>query len=107
MAQSAVEIATTLHDEPHIDGRRVTVRRIQGLVEEAGKPAAAVADELDLDIAEVYGALQYYHTHLKEMAAVERRRNEREFRARESGAATLSEIRSEPDEETDGLSDSR
>jgi len=37
MAQSSVRIVTDLHDEPHIDGRRVTVCRIQGLVEGAGE----------------------------------------------------------------------
>ena len=107
MAQSSVEIVTELHDEPHIDGRRVTVRRIYGLVEEAGKPAAAVAEELNLDIADVYGALQYYHTHDVEMAAVERRRRAREERVKDAGAASLSELRSGRDEETDGLQDSR
>ena len=93
MAQSPVDIVTELHDEPHINGRRVTVSRIHGLVEEAGKPAATVAEELDLDIADVYGALQYYHRHDVEMAAVERRRREREQRAKDAGAASMSELR--------------
>jgi len=35
MAQSSVRIVSNLHDEPHIEGRRVTVRRIRGLVEGA------------------------------------------------------------------------
>ncbi|GAA0716826.1 uncharacterized protein (DUF433 family) [Halorubrum trapanicum] len=92
MAQSSVRIVAEVHDEPHIEGRRVTVRRIQGLVEEAGKSAEAVADQLDLDVADVYGALQYYHSHPDEMAAVERQRSERETAAREAGAVSLSEL---------------
>lgn len=84
MAQSSVRIAPEVHDEPHIEGRRVTVRRIQGLVEGAGKSTEEVADRLDLDVADVYGALQYSHSHPDEMAAVERQRSEREAAAREA-----------------------
>jgi len=93
MAQSSVRIVTEVHDEPHIEGRRVTVRRIQGLVEEAGKSADEVADQLDLNVADVYGALQYYHSHPEEMAVVERQRAEREAAAREAGAVSLSELK--------------
>jgi len=93
MAQSSVRIVTEVHDEPHIEGQRVTVRRIQGLVEGAGKSAEEVADQLNLDVADVYGALQYYHSHPEEMAAVERRRAEREAAAREAGAVSLSELK--------------
>jgi len=93
MAQSSVRIVTEVHDEPHIEGQRVTVRRIQGLVEGAGKSAGEVADQLGLDAADVYGALQYYHSHPEEMAAVERRRAEREAAAREAGAVSLSELK--------------
>ncbi|WP_017344402.1 DUF433 domain-containing protein [Halorubrum sp. T3] len=93
MAQSSVRIVTEVHDEPHIEGRRVTVRRIQGLVEGAEKSAEEVAEQLDLDVADVYGALQYYHSHPDEMAAVERQRAEREAAAREAGAVSLSELK--------------
>ncbi|MFC5277855.1 DUF433 domain-containing protein [Halorubrum rubrum] len=93
MAQSSVRIVTEVHDEPHIEGRRVTVRRIQGLVEEAGKSAEEVADQLEFDVADVYGTLQYYHSHPDEMAAVERRRAEREAAARDAGAVSLSELK--------------
>jgi uncharacterized protein (DUF433 family) len=97
MAQSSVRIVSELHDEPHIKGRRVMVRRIRGLVEGAGKSAEEVAAQLDLDIAEVYGALEYYHSHPEEMAAAERRRAEREATARESGATSLAEVTREND----------
>lgn len=95
MAQSSVRIATELHAEPHIEGRRVTVRRIQGLVEEAGQSAGEVAERLGLDVAEVYGALQYYHSHPEEMRDVERERADRERQARDDGAKTLSELKRE------------
>ncbi|WP_128905901.1 DUF433 domain-containing protein [Halorubrum amylolyticum] len=81
MAQSSVRIATDFHAEPHIEGRRVTVRRIQGLVGEAGHSAEGVAERLDLDVAEVYGALQYYHSHPDEMRDAERERAGREKEA--------------------------
>lgn len=92
MAQAARRIVTELHDEPHLEGRRVTVRRLQGLVEGAGRPADEVAEQFDLSVADVYAALQYYHTHPEEMAAVEERRRDRENAAREAGAKTVAEL---------------
>lgn len=106
MAQAARRIVTDLHDEPHLEGRRVTVRRIQGLVEEAGKSAHEVAEQFDLDVADVYAALQYYHTHRAEMVSAARTRSERESTARESGAKSLAELDREHDKGVDGVSDS-
>lgn len=107
MAQTSRRVVTEVHDEPHLEGRRVTVRRIQALVEGAGKPATEVADQFDLDAADVYAALQYYHTHPEEMEAAERKRHEREADARQSGGKSLAELRQERDEGTDDVSDSR
>ena len=95
MAQSSVRIATDLHAEPHIEGRRVTVRRIQGLVEETGHSAEEVAERLDLDVSEVYGALQYYHSHPGEIRDAEQERADREREARHGDAKTLTEIKRE------------
>lgn len=106
MAQAARRIVTEVHDEPHLEGRRVTVRRIQGLVEEGGLSAHEVAQEFDLDVADVYAALQYYHTHPEEMAAVERDRQEREAAARESGGTSLAELAEEGDEGSQDVSGS-
>ena len=92
MAQSPLRIVTELHDEPHIAGRRVTVQRVQGLVEGAGKSVEEVADQLDLTVAEVYGALEYYHCHPEAMAAAAKRRAERETMAQERGATSLAEL---------------
>jgi len=64
-----------LHDEPHIEGRRVTVRFIRNRVEERGLEARTVADRHDLNIEDVYAALAYYHAHPEEMRAVERQRD--------------------------------
>ncbi len=63
-----------LHDEPHVEGRRVTVRFIRERVEGAGLAPETVAEQHDLDLAEVYQALAYYHDHPEEMRGVERRR---------------------------------
>ena len=86
-------IVTELHDEPHVEGLRVTVRRIQGLVEEAGRSAFDVADDLDLDVADVYAALHYYHAHPDEMTAAERERRRREARARRERARSVDDYR--------------
>lgn len=65
-----------IHDEPHIEGRRITVRFIHERVEGRGLAPKTVADRHDLDLADVYQALAYYHDNPEEMAAVERRRQE-------------------------------
>ncbi|WP_436931015.1 DUF433 domain-containing protein [Halosimplex halobium] len=67
---------SSIHDEPHVEGRRVTVRVVQARVEERGDDPECVADQLDLDIASVYEALAYYHNNPEEMRAVERRHEE-------------------------------
>lgn len=107
MAQAARQIVTEVHDEPHLEGRRLTVRRLQALVEEEGEPAADVAERFDLAVADVYAALQYYHTHRAEMRAAEQKQREREANARSAGGKSLAELRQEREEGPDGVSDSR
>jgi len=63
-------------DEPHIAGRRISVRQVYALVEERGVDPETVADRYDLDIANVYHALAYYHDHPREMSDVETEREE-------------------------------
>ena len=96
MAQQTARIVKddgVMGGEPHIAGHRISVRQVADWVEESDLSAKTVADRYDLDIADVYRALTYYHEHPGEMAAVRRRRREREQRARESGAKTLGELR--------------
>jgi len=88
MAKHATRIEQELMDEPHLAGHRVSVRRIHALVEERGLDPRTVADRLDLDIADVYRALAYYHDHPGEMHEVEQRREQRTEQSREAGAIT-------------------
>ena len=74
MSQVAGRIVRELHDEPHLDGRRITVRFIKEQIEDRGLTPRTVADRHDLDVADVYRALTYYHDHPEEMRAVERQR---------------------------------
>jgi len=74
MARHARRIATDLMDQPHVAGHRVSVRRIHALVEDRELAPAEVADSLELDLADVYDALAYFHDHRDEMEGVERRR---------------------------------
>ncbi len=67
-------IAHELLSEPHIRGRRISVRQVYALIEERGEDPEAVADRYDLDVADVYHALAYYHDHPREMRAVETER---------------------------------
>jgi uncharacterized protein (DUF433 family) len=70
--------------EPHIEGRRIAVRQVYALVEQHGEPAEADADRYDLDIADVYHALAYYHDHPREMNEVAAEREEALETVRES-----------------------
>jgi len=67
-------VARDLLDEPHIRGRRISVRQVYALVEEADEDPETVADRFDLDVADVYHALAYYHDHPREMQAVDAER---------------------------------
>jgi uncharacterized protein (DUF433 family) len=69
-------IARDILSEPHVRGRRISVRQIFALVEERGEDPETVADRFDLDVADVYHALAYYHDHPREMREVTERRDE-------------------------------
>lgn len=64
---------STIHDEPHVEGSRITVRYIQKRVEERGLRPETVADRHNLALAGVYAALSYFHNNPEEMRAVEAR----------------------------------
>lgn len=67
-------VASELMDEPHIDGRRISVRQVYALVEERDIDPETVADRYDLDVADVYHALAYYHDNPGEMSDIEAER---------------------------------
>ena len=83
MEQHTGRIVRDLMDEPHVEGHRVSVRRIHALVEERGVEPRAVADSLGLNIADVYRALAYYHENPGEMRETEDRRKRRIEKSRE------------------------
>ena len=74
MSRMARRILREGHDEPHLEGRRITVQFLKEQVENRGLDPRTVADRHDLDVADVYRALTYYHDHPEEMRAVERQR---------------------------------
>ncbi|MEF8826963.1 MAG: DUF433 domain-containing protein [Halapricum sp.] len=83
MAQQPARIVREVHDEPHIEGSRITVRHIYERVHERGLRPETVAERHNLDIADVYHALAYYHDHPREMQEVERQREQAIKSARE------------------------
>lgn len=76
MSQTTRGIVRDLHDEPHLEGRRITVQFLKIQVEDRGLSPRTVADRHDLDVADVYRALTYYHDNPAEMRAVERQRED-------------------------------
>ncbi|WP_275740011.1 DUF433 domain-containing protein [Halorhabdus sp. SVX81] len=69
-------VARDLMSEPHIHGRRISVRQVYALVEERSEDPEAIADRYDLDVADIYHALAYYHDHPREMRTVEQERDD-------------------------------
>lgn len=76
MAQATDRIRRDLMAEPHVVGRRVSVLQLHELVEGRGLDPTTVADRFDLDVADVYRALAYYHDNPREMERVRRQRRE-------------------------------
>lgn len=74
--REARRVAHDLMDEPHIAGRRISVRQLYALIEERNVDPETVADRFDLDVADVYHALAYYHDHPREMSKIETDREE-------------------------------
>ena len=70
MAVQTSGVAETLLGEPHVEGRRISALQLRDRVEEIGDTPQATATDYDLDLAAVYQALAYYHTHPEKMAAV-------------------------------------
>ena len=60
-----------LGGEPRIQGTRIAVRHVSGLVIDSELTPAHVADQLDVSLADVYEALSYYYAHIDEMRALE------------------------------------
>jgi uncharacterized protein (DUF433 family) len=86
-ASSAERITTDLMQEPHISGRRISVLHVYDWVEGRGLDPQTVADRFDLDIAEVYAALTYYHDNPAEMKSFREDRLDRLRSVREQAAA--------------------
>lgn len=55
---------------PRIDGTRVGVTHVHELVVTGDHDPADVADQLDIDLEDVYSALAYYYGHPDEMREV-------------------------------------
>ena len=88
MSQQSARIVQEVHDEPHIEGSRITVRHVYERVHGRGLRPETVAERYNLDIADVYHALAYYHEHPEEMREVKRRRDEAIKSAREKTTIT-------------------
>ena len=79
MAQAAARIVKTpevLGGKPRIEGRRLGVYFVREKVEGAGLSPDTFAAKFDVDVADVYHALAYFHDHPEEMAEIERRRKQ-------------------------------
>ena len=82
MTQQYKRIVREVHDRPHIEGTRVGVNFIRERVEGRGLEPETVARRHELDVADVYLALAYYHDHPDEMQKVKDQREERIAEAR-------------------------
>jgi len=88
---STVRIVKTpdvLHGKPRLDGTRVGVLQVGELVRRNGWAFEAVAEQLDLDIAQVRAATEYYDDHPELMDTL---RTQKEARQRSIAAESRSE----------------
>lgn len=69
-----VKTPEVLGGDPRIEGRRISVLFVHEKVEGLGLSPRTFAERYDLDIADVYRALTYYHEHPEEMVRVKERR---------------------------------
>jgi uncharacterized protein (DUF433 family) len=65
-----------LGGKPRIAGTRLGVLLVKERVEDGGLEPRAVADRYDIDIADVYRALAYYHDNPGEMREIEKERQD-------------------------------
>lgn len=77
-----------IHNEPHIEGSRITVRDVFVRVEIRGVRPERVAERYNLDIADVYEALAYYHNNPEEMQQIEERHERAGEEARRRSSLT-------------------
>jgi uncharacterized protein (DUF433 family) len=77
-----------IHEEPHIQGSRVTVRDVHARVEQRGLAPERVAERYNLDIADIYEALAYYHNNPAEMREVEERHERAVAEAKDRSSLT-------------------
>jgi len=91
MAVQTSGVAENLLNEPHVEGRRISVLQLRDRVEEVNDTPKAVAEDYDLDLAAVYQALAYYHTHPEKMQRV------RDARKKNTGALREEIEASRPD----------
>lgn len=77
-----------IHNEPHIEGSRVTVRDVYARVEQRGLRPERVAERYNLDIADIYEALAYYHNNPEEMQKVEKRHEQAGKNAKQQSSLT-------------------
>lgn len=71
-----VSTPDVLGGEPRVAGRRISVLQIHEQVEERGLEPGTVAGTYDLDVADIYHALAYYHDHIEEMMKVRQQREQ-------------------------------
>ncbi|MFQ3284197.1 DUF433 domain-containing protein [Natronomonas sp.] len=81
-----------IHGEPHIEGSRITVRDVHVRVEQRGLAPDRVAERYNLDTADIYEALAFYHNNPEEMRRVERRHERAAGEARERSSLTPPDI---------------
>jgi uncharacterized protein (DUF433 family) len=75
--QAGDRIVRELKDIPHVKGRRITVLDVYDTIQGRDDlDAEAYAEEYQVDIADVYHALAYYHDHPEEMAQLRERRDQ-------------------------------
>lgn len=91
MATYADRIDSTLMDIPHVVGRRISVIQLYRQITEGGWTYEELAEDLELDPADIRAAVEYYEENRDEMEAVQQRMEQEKAVLQEQIAANRPE----------------
>lgn len=91
-----------LGGKPRIEGRRISVLDVKDWIDDGRSPTRIAAD-FDLDLADVYRALAYYHEHPEEIREWREREAELERKLREREITGLEDLPADVEPGTDSV----
>lgn len=77
-----------IHDEPHIEDSRITVRYIYNQINQSGLTPQKLSEKHNIDIEKIYESLAYYYRNPEEMKKVEKTHKKAKNKAKKESSKT-------------------